>query len=616
MENSKEISMTFKKFLGKMFGAYRPFLGAVIALFAILLLKEALNLVGPYIYGKIIDGIISKKAISDVLFLLGIAVAVAAFNGFILSYIRERMELKRLDFEVGRFLSKMTLQKMLDFSIGQHDNQNSGIKKSVIDKGEHSLTALASSLMYDVLPSSLHIIVAATALTFLAPILGLVVWAGAILFLISSIYLNYAFRDDIKKWEDMGHDLNKKHGEILRNATLVKLNAKESEMVREYDLDRKIANDFAKKLWLRFIIWAEARGLLPLIARFTVMGLGIYFVYQNVYTPGSLVIFLMWSNNAFGDLYRLANIHRRIMEMYVAVKNYFILLDVEPDIKEIENPIILKSFRGEIKYENVYFKYPKREYIGKSEKRIERRQNESRKRQGKEYVLENINLQIGIGQKAAIVGPSGTGKSTMIQLLVRAYDPDKGDILIDGNKLKDLKLDNFRSAIGMVPQDIALFDNSLKYNILFGLREGESVSEDYLWEIAKMASLDKFVSKLENGFDTIVGERGVKLSGGERQRVGIARALIKNPSILIFDEATSSLDTENEALIHESIEKASHGRTTIIIAHRLSTVKDANKIIVMENGKVVGEGRHEDLLKSCETYQRLINNQTIMVGGA
>lgn len=165
--------------------------------------------------------------------------------------------------------------------------------------------------------------------------------------------------------------------------------------------------------------------------------------------------------------------------------------------------------------------------------------------------------------------------------------------------------------MGVVPQDISLFDNTLKYNIMFSA--SEKIGESHLLEAVKMASLNEFVSNLEKGFSTVVGERGVKLSGGERQRVGIARALVKNPAILIFDEATSSLDTENEALIRESIEKASKGRTTIIIAHRLSTIKDADKIIVMEKGKVVGEGKHDELLKTCATYQRLINNQTVMV---
>jgi ABC-type multidrug transport system fused ATPase/permease subunit len=163
-----------------------------------------------------------------------------------------------------------------------------------------------------------------------------------------------------------------------------------------------------------------------------------------------------------------------------------------------------------------------------------------------------------------------------------------------------------------VPKDVFWFDNTLRYNILFGA--DESATEKELQQAIKMARVDEFLKNMENGLDTLIGERGVKLSGGERQRVGIARALVKNPAILIFDEATSSLDVENEAIIRESIEKASKGRTTIIIAHRLSTIKDADKIIVLEKGRIIGEGKHKDLLKNCEAYNKMIKIQTVIVG--
>lgn len=343
------------------------------------------------------------------------------------------------------------------------------------------------------------------------------------------------------------------------------------------------------------------------------MFVGVYLVYEKIYTAGFLITIWSWSNSAFSDFGRISGMHRKLMELYAAIKKYFILLDVESDIKELENPIKPEKFIGKIEFKNIYFKYPKREYIREENKKSS--QNESEKRQGKEYVLKNINFVIEPGQRVAIVGPSGVGKTSLARLFIRAYDPEKGKILIDGNDLKNLDLGNFRSIIGIVPQDVSLFDNTLRYNIVFGVH-GEEILEEKLWQAAKMACVDKFIAGLEKGFDTIIGERGIKLSGGERQRVGIARALIKNPAFLIFDEATSNLDTENEALIRASIEKASKGRTTIIIAHRLSTIKDADKIIVMEKGKIVGEGKHEELLKTCKTYQRLINNQTVMVGGA
>jgi ABC-type multidrug transport system fused ATPase/permease subunit len=300
--------------------------------------------------------------------------------------------------------------------------------------------------------------------------------------------------------------------------------------------------------------------------------------------------------------------HRRLIELYSQIKNYFTLMNIEPEIKEIDNPIVIKEGRGKIEYKQVSFIYPAREEIIEEGRKI-------KVVKGKKELggLKNINIKIEAGQRIAIVGHSGAGKSTMVQLLIRAYDPEKGRIMIDDYDLKDLSLKEYRQLLGIVPQDVALFDDTLRYNILFGANR--IVNDKELKEAIKMARVDEFLKGMENGLDTVIGERGVKLSGGERQRVGIARALVKNPSILIFDEATSSLDVENEAIIRESIEKASKGRTTIIIAHRLSTIKDADKIIVMEKGRIVGEGKHEELLRDNEIYRKMINIQTIIVGG-
>lgn len=461
------------------------------------------------------------------------------------------------------------------------------------------------------MPMILRMAVVLTALFFLAPILGAIVFFGVAIFVGLTIYFNYRFRGEFKKIQEEHHEIAKKHSEILRNVSLVKISAKEKEAVKEYDLFIGKAYDFMKNFWIKFITVMMSRSAVLPLTRFFMMLVSVYLIYQKIYTPGFLVTFWSWSGYIFGDLGRLSNLHRRMVEMYTAVKKYFVLLDIEPDIKEIENPIKPEKFEGKIEFKNVYFKYPKREYL-KNE--LIASQIISKKRQGKKYALENINFTVESGQKVAIVGPSGAGKSTLAHLIIRAYDPEKGGIFIDGNNLKNLELKNFRSAFGVVSQDIALFDDTLKYNIVFGI-VGREIFDEELRQAAKMACLDKFIAGLEKGFDTIIGERGIKLSGGERQRVGIARALIKNPSILIFDEATSNLDTENEMLIREAIEKFSKNRTTIIIAHRLSTIKGADKIIVMEKGKIVGQGKHDELLEICKPYQRLINNQTVMVGG-
>jgi len=210
----------------------------------------------------------------------------------------------------------------------------------------------------------------------------------------------------------------------------------------------------------------------------------------------------------------------------------------------------------------------------------------------------------------AFVGESGAGKTTVVHALLRAQDPEEGQIVVDGNDLRVLDLKHFRESIGIVDQEVSLFDHTLRYNITYGLngRSG-SITDADLDRIAEMSCINRFFPRLEKGYDTIIGERGIKLSGGEKQRVGIARALIKEPDILIFDEATSNLDSENEALIRESIEKAAQGRTTIIIAHRFSTIRKVDKVIVFDKGQVVGQGTHKELALSCEPYRRLIHRQ-------
>lgn len=610
IKKEKKQKGTFKQLLEKMGEIYKPFIGVIVVILLFTFLQEGLNLVGPYVYGKIIDGIIGGESMAFLIKLCLIALGIFLLNDVVLGYWQYKIEIDKFDFDVPRTVARKTLEKIFNLSIGQHENQNSGVKKSVIDRGQNALTEISSELIYQIFPTVLQVLVTVTALFIVAPPLGGIVFVGVIAFVIISLYSNKVLGDDLKKVQDMYVESDKKQSEFLRNVSLVKVNAKESQAVEEYDSNYLSINNFGKQVWFKFIKFIRGRNFISDVTRIAVLVAGIYLVYNKVYTPGSLVIFLSWSTSAFDRINSLSYLHRRFTQLYAAIKSYFTLLAVESDVKEIDNPVIIEKIKGRVEYRGVFFKYPQREEIVEGEKGEIIRKKAKEENSG---VLKNINIAIEAGQRVAIVGHSGAGKSTLVQLLIRAYDPDRGKILIDGHDLKDLSLEEYRRELGIVPQDVALFDNTLRYNILFGVN-GE-VSEKKLEEAVKMAQVGKFLKSLEGGLDTFIGERGVKLSGGERQRVGIARALIKDPSILIFDEATSSLDVENEALIREAIDKASKGRTTIIIAHRLSTIKDADKIIVLEGGHVVGEGKHKDLLKTCEPYRKMINIQTVIVGG-
>jgi ABC-type multidrug transport system fused ATPase/permease subunit len=281
----------------------------------------------------------------------------------------------------------------------------------------------------------------------------------------------------------------------------------------------------------------------------------------------------------------------------INIEKYFEILEIKPDVQEVENPIS-SDLIGDIEFRNVEFSYPQRKK-SHSDKLEDELQSE--------MVLKGLTFTIKEGEKVAFVGESGSGKSTIANLVRRAFDPQNGEILVNGNNLKELELKSFLRKIGSVDQEVNLFDKSIRENISYGTER--LLTDEELNNISKMARIDSFYKKLEHGWDTIVGERGAKVSGGEKQRIGIARALAKNPEILIFDEATSALDTVSERVVQKSIDAVSKGKTSIIIAHRLSTVKNCDKIFVLKQGVLLAEGTHEQLLESCEYYKELVKHQ-------
>lgn len=593
-----------KDFILRVIQIYKPFKKAVFILFFLVAVSQLLSLASPYIYGKIIDAIISGSLFEKIVMLSLMALAVYLMQ-VVVGYYREKVEIANFDYDVRRHVSKKSMEKMMSFSLGQHRNENSGVKKSVIDKGEHSLATLAYRTLYEIAPLFLQLVFTITALMYLSIPLGLIVFTGASIFVALSIRTSIKSRDSLKSLEDMHHDNNKLHSEMIRNITLVQANSQEKKAVKECDdYIGKIA-DFGKKFWTKYMFFASSRNLVIGITRFAVIIVGAYYVvYQKAFTPGYFVIFLSWSSMVLGGLYRIGPIYRQCLELYTAVKKYFVMMDIEPEVKTIPNSVIPDNFRGRIEFKDVSFRYPVRSYLEDDD------EEDVPKPKDNCDALSGVSFVIEPGQRVAFVGPSGAGKTTVAQLLMRAYDPGGGQVIIDNDDLRILNLKRYRELIGLVEQDVTLFDNTLRYNITFSLNgRSKNVTDDELDQISKLSCIDKFYHRLEKGFDTIIGEKGIRLSGGERQRVGIARALIKYPEMMIFDEATSNLDAENESLIRQSIEKASEGRTTVIIAHRLSTVKDADKIFVMDDGRVVDEGKHGELMESCEVYKNLVYNQ-------
>lgn len=312
---------------------------------------------------------------------------------------------------------------------------------------------------------------------------------------------------------------------------------------------------------------------------------GILVLVDNSMKASEFLAFLFAIFQMIPPMKTLATVNNKIQESIAAGDRVFELLDTEPKIKNISNPIFLNSFLKEIEFNNVSFKYEDSD----------------------ETVLDNVSVKVNKGEIIALVGSSGAGKTTFVDLIPRFYDPTEGEIRIDEIDIKNYNIASLRKLMGIVTQETVLFNETIAKNIAYGL---ENHPLEKIMEAAKIANAHNFISKLSNGYNTIIGEQGTKLSGGQRQRLSIARALLKNPPIMIFDEATSALDNESEALVQEAIEKLMNQRTTFVIAHRLSTIRNADRILVLDRGKIVQQGKHDELLSNSKgIYSKLYELQ-------
>ena len=290
--------------------------------------------------------------------------------------------------------------------------------------------------------------------------------------------------------------------------------------------------------------------------------------------------FILLLFSLFQPLKNLTNVVNELQNGLASADRVFAIMDIKSDIQDVDNAFKVKDLNSSLSFNDVSFTYGNKD----------------------EKVLNNINFKINKGEIFALVGPSGAGKSTLVDLIPRFYDTLSGSIKIDGKDIKDLELKSLRSLMGIVTQETFLFDDTVKANISYGV---EKISDDEIKDASKAANAHEFIRKLPDGYNTIIGERGVSLSGGQKQRIAIARAIVKNPPILILDEATSSLDSESEKHVQSAIENLMSERTVFVIAHRLSTVHNANKILVLENGQIVQEGKHDDLINVDGLYKQL-----------
>lgn len=569
-----------------LWGILKPFHRYFSLQLFFIFIMQLFIVVGAYFNSQLLNSLVQKNVQYIVIFFFSWLV-LSLLDNVILEYIAGRNYEKNLDQTLHQYLQEYSMKNILNLTIAQHIEEHSAMKLTIVAKGENATKTIIDRIIVTVIPSTALIILTVSTLLVYSKLIAIFSLFAIIIIFSYSYYMNKKRYPLVIKNRDNWNENNKIRTEAFSHLQLVKSLHREDTFIKKYLKARYEIVKHHLMVRMGALQIGSVRGAITEVSSFITLALAGYFFLQGAYTVGT--IYLIWNltSRVFWQMSTLSNALREIPILYADTEKYLELMKMKPSFSEEGKTKI--NMRSDILIRDLSFHYPKND----------------------KPIFENISLLIPQAKKTAFVGASGSGKSTLVKLLLRSYDYNEGSILIGDTELKSIDAGHLREHVGYVEQHVDLFDDTLKENILIGVKEKDKKrAEKELEEIAKKARIDEFYYRLgEKKFDTVVGERGIKLSGGERQRVGIARAIIKDPEILIFDEATSSLDAENEKYVMEAINDVSKGKTTIIIAHRLSTVRNADKIIVMDKGRVVGEGTHEELMQSSSVYQNLVAHQ-------
>ncbi len=547
--------------------------------------SSGLGLVFPRIMGTLVDSALqptlgedTSKLDTIALLLLGIFFAQGAF-----SYLRIYF-LSAMGEGIVADLRSHVYRHIMTLPVKFFDSRKTGEITSRLTSDVSVVQATVSSSLASTISQAITLI-GGLVLMFVASVtLSTVVLSFLPITIVAAAVFGRRLRRISTEYQDKVADANASAEEAITANRVVKWFTAEDTEVRRYVA--KVQESY--RVALRR---ARLRALFSPFVQFVgfgtialVMWVGGRRVISGSLTAGELVTFLLYTLTVAGAIGAFTGLYGQLQEALGASQRIFELLGEQSDVEDPSTPVSLSSVEGRISLEEVGFRYSDRDVD----------------------VLESVNLEVAPGEVVALVGPSGAGKSTIVQLIPRFFDPSSGRILIDGVDLRDLRLRDLRSYMAAVPQETQLFSGTIMENLLLG-RPDATPAE--VQEAAVAANAHEFIESFPSGYDTIVGERGVKLSGGQRQRVAIARALLNDPRILILDEATSSLDSESEATVQEALDRLMEGRTTLVIAHRLSTVRGADRLAVIDEGRIVQEGNHQQLIAEGGLYSDLYHLQ-------
>jgi ATP-binding cassette subfamily B protein len=542
--------------------------------------------VSPIFYKKFLDALTStadKQAVGPVLMhyitiilILGI-IQWIAFR--ISSLIYNTVEAK-----VMAILRQRAFDYLMEHSYTFFANNFTGALSQRVNRFARAFEQLTDTIAWNFIPLSVNIIGVTVVLYFVNPIISLIIIGIVAVFVLFNYFFSrWKVTYDIQLAEADTKTTGRLSDSITNQNTVQLFTGRKSESASFKEMTNTQAKITYFNWNLGTIVDAVQAGTL-IVAEFFIFYFGIQYWQRGLITVGTFILIQSYFLTLATRMWDFSRIVRNIYQAFADGKEMVEIMDLPHEIKDAPGAGTFHLKAGTVEFKNVSFSF-----------------NKTRE------VIRNLNFQIQAGEKVALIGPSGAGKSTLVRLLLRLYETKSGTIAIDGQDIHMVTQESLRMNLSLVPQDPILFHRSLKENIRYGKRDA---SDEAVIEAAKRAHCHEFIKDLPQGYDTLVGERGIKLSGGERQRVAIARAILKNAPILILDEATSSLDSESERYIQDALDVLMKGKTVIVIAHRLSTIRKMDRIIVLEDGKIREEGSHDDLLKNeSSLYKRLWNLQ-------
>lgn len=567
--------------LQRFFSYYKPYKGLFILDFSCAIVVALIELAFPLVLNKVIDDILPDGELKWILMASGLLLLLYLFNSvldFIVSYWGHM-----LGINIETDMRREAFNHIQNLSFRYFDNNKTGHLVSRLTNDLMDIGELAHHGPEDMFIAIMTIIGSFSVMFYINPTFTLLIFILVPIILVLTIIFGKLMS---KAFHQMFGDIADFNARVENNVSGIRV--VQAFTNEEHEKSRfKMNNEKfrATKLFsYKVMAWNEAiSGILTKILSLFTLFVGAYFVLKGFLTNGEFIAFILLSGILLGPINKINMFIESYPKGMAGFQRYIDFLETAPDIADHPHAKHILAIDGNITFDQVSFGYS-----------------------DTERTLNNINLTVHAGETIALVGPSGAGKSTICSLLPRFYEVSEGAIKVDGLDIRDFKLQSLRSHIGIVQQDVFLFDGTIRENIAYGDLQA---SEEDIWDAAQRAQLEEMIHALPDGMDTLIGERGVKLSGGQKQRLSIARIFLKNPKILILDEATSALDTETEQAIQQALNELSKGRTTLVIAHRLATIKDADRIVVVSKKGIIEEGTHEQLMARENAYYGLYTAQ-------